>query len=326
MDRPGQGNDTIVRVAEVDGEPNEYLVTPPQLRAWRRSANAMLIAVGVLIMILGLTWPRSRAYPALLEENMVLKARLLEMERKTSEIDRVLQRLRLYDAQLRSLTEPDGDHGPLPDSAFSNTRVLQAYEQTRPPTGNPEGELDGGEDVELRPEDLRPAETWAYAVQARAESFLSIFEMVEPDLNALMADLETIRALDAALPSHWPSEGSLTSGYGWRRSPIDRRLVFHSGLDIANSRGTPIYAAADGTVIKSGTSGGFGRMVELDHGFGVTSVYAHCTTLRVSEGELVEKGDYIATMGNTGRTTGTHLHFEVRVDGHAMDPLDYLPR
>ncbi len=178
----------------------------------------------------------------------------------------------------------------------------------------------------LLPDDLRPAEAWAVAVQSRADTFLDLFEMVEPDLNALMTDLESLRALDEALPEIWPAQGSFTSGYGWRRSPIDRSLTFHSGIDVANKRGTRIVAAAPGVVVTAGDNAGYGRMVEIDHGFGITTVYAHCTSLRVREGERVEQGDYIATMGSTGRATGPHLHFEVRIDGHAMNPLDYLPR
>ena len=100
----------------------------------------------------------------------------------------------------------------------------------------------------------------------------------------------------------------------------------HHGLDIANGQGTPIYASAAGIVVNSEWMGGYGRMVQLDHGFGLTTIYAHCQRLLVRRGQRVERGQLLATMGTTGQSTGTHLHFEVRVEGHAVDPLDYLER
>jgi murein DD-endopeptidase MepM/ murein hydrolase activator NlpD len=303
-----------------------------ELRRSRLLAQGLaVIAVG-LVVVLAVMWPRHEAYPKLVDENMALKRELRQLELQVDEMDELIQRLRLYDAHLRSLTEPTGDHGPLPDSAFANSRVIEAYESVRALEDGMELRpevvaLDISEEpVALLPGDLRPAEAWAVAVTDRAETLLSVFEMVEPELNELMADLEDIRARSAALPSHWPARGSLTSGYGVRKSPVDRKLHFHSGVDIANTRGTPIHAAASGTVVKSGVSQGYGRMVEIDHGYGITTLYAHCTYLKVAVGNRVTKGDYIATMGSTGRATGPHLHFELRFDGHAVDPLQYLPR
>lgn len=301
-----------------------------ELRRTRVLSQGLAVIATGLVVMLAVMWPRHEAYPSLVDENLALKRELRQLEQQVDQMDELIQRLRLYDAQLRSLTEPSGDHGPLPDTAFANSRVLEAYESVRAFEQQSElgvVALDVGSDpVSLLPGDLRPAEAWAVAVSDRAETLLSVFEMVEPELNELMADLEDIRARSAALPSHWPARGSLTSGYGVRKSPVDRKLHFHSGVDIANTRGTPIHAASSGTVVKSGVSQGYGRMVEVDHGYGITTLYAHCTLLRVQVGDRVSKGDYIATMGSTGRATGPHLHFELRFDGHAVDPLQYLPR
>ncbi len=133
--------------------------------------------------------------------------------------------------------------------------------------------------------------------------------------RSAMADT---RVIQAAGPFLWPARGILTSRFGWRY----RR--HHDGIDIAAPRGTPIYAARDGVVTFAGWKGGYGRVVFLDHGAGVVTVYGHASRLTVREGERVKRGQLIATVGCTGSCTGSHVHFEVRVDGAAQIPLPYL--
>ena len=118
-----------------------------------------------------------------------------------------------------------------------------------------------------------------------------------------------------------PLSGIITSRFGNRESI---RTSGHTGLDIAAPAGTPIKAAADGKVIFSGYSGGYGYVVKLDNGNGVETYYGHCSKLYVSTGEKVEAGDVIAAVGSTGNSTGNHLHFEVRVNGKEVNPQNYL--
>jgi murein DD-endopeptidase MepM/ murein hydrolase activator NlpD len=117
----------------------------------------------------------------------------------------------------------------------------------------------------------------------------------------------------------WPTAGGLSSGFGMR----GRR--FHSGVDISGERGTPITAAADGVVIFSGRSlDGYGNAVMLDHGDGLITLYAHNERNLVRVGERVRRGQIVASMGNTGRASGIHVHFEVHQDGRPVDPLRWL--
>ena len=118
-----------------------------------------------------------------------------------------------------------------------------------------------------------------------------------------------------------PVSGKLTSRYG-ERSSI--RSSAHTGLDIANSAGTPIKAAASGTVVFAGTKGSYGRMVIISHGNGVQTYYGHCSSLLVSVGQTVSQGEVIAKMGSTGNSTGNHLHLEIRVNGSSVNPQKYL--
>lgn len=115
-----------------------------------------------------------------------------------------------------------------------------------------------------------------------------------------------------------------TSGFGYRRDPKTGGRRMHNGSDFAGKRGTKIYATADGVVSHSGWQSGFGKLVKIKHEFGIETFYAHNTTLRVKVGQRVSRGDHIADMGATGRTTGTHLHYEVRVDGTPVNPMIYI--
>lgn len=131
----------------------------------------------------------------------------------------------------------------------------------------------------------------------------------------VMADIQAMRASGGFI---WPSRGVITSRFGWRY----RR--HHDGIDIAAPSGTPIYAARGGVVEFAGWRGGYGRVVYVNHGDGVVTVYGHASSLHVRTGQRVEKGQLIARVGRSGYATGPHLHFEVRVNGRAVNPLAYL--
>ena len=126
-------------------------------------------------------------------------------------------------------------------------------------------------------------------------------------------------------PSRVPVVGfRVGSRFGHRRDPINKRRAFHSGLDYAAPRGTPIYASAGGLVIYAAYRGEYGRQVEIDHGNGLVTRYSHASRLRVKPGTVVTPGQHIADVGSTGRSTGPHLHFEVLKDGRFVDPGAYL--
>jgi len=129
-----------------------------------------------------------------------------------------------------------------------------------------------------------------------------------------------------AIPSAEPVHGTaFTSGFGVRSDPFRGRAAMHPGVDLAGPLGTPIYATADGTVDRAEwNNGGYGNLVEIDHGHGIQTRYGHLTRYIVNIGEHVKKGQLIAYMGSTGRSTGSHLHYEVRIDGQAVNPIPFL--
>lgn len=186
------------------------------------------------------------------------------------------------------------------------------------------------------------------ALKLELESRVADWESKVADLAAADAELtEDIRRLEAAAAAaannsgggssapapgsssvsgfQWPVNGSVTSGFGYRVHPIYGTRRLHQGLDLSGGSGTPIAAAKSGTVLSAGWRGGYGNAVVISHGDGVTTLYAHQSSMNVSSGSQVSRGDIIGWVGSTGASTGPHLHFEVRINGSAVDPRPYLP-
>ncbi|SHF11319.1 Peptidase family M23 [Thermoanaerobacter uzonensis DSM 18761] len=129
-----------------------------------------------------------------------------------------------------------------------------------------------------------------------------------------------------SIPSAYPVYGTITSPFGMRKSPFGYGSEFHPGIDISVPVGTPVKAAGKGVVTYAGWLTGYGNAVIIDHGYGIESVYGHNSEILVKVGQSVKRGDIIAKSGNTGRSTGPHVHFEVRVNGNPIDPMKYLAK
>ncbi len=250
-----------------------------------------LLAVG-LIQPLGL-----RAVEA---ENRQLKTQLSALESAVGQAEAELERLKQAEAQLTGL---DG-YGPLDDDEAAAAGVVaeRGRIERRGESGAPMDDVD--------------------ALLGRTARLLTALHRTGPILKQRF---DQAYARLAHTPSIWPVQGMLSSGFGVRRSPITHRLKLHSGIDVAAPRGTPIHASAAGTVIHAGYTSGYGNLIELDHANGVITRYAHSSRLMVDIGDEVQRGETIATVGSTGQSTGPHLHYEVLIDGLAVDPMDYIP-
>jgi murein DD-endopeptidase MepM/ murein hydrolase activator NlpD len=152
----------------------------------------------------------------------------------------------------------------------------------------------------------------------------------DPNFKALFMSWKKLESLEqgtVAIPSALPIQqaANFTSGFGVRSDPFKGRAAMHPGVDLAGPVGTPIYATADGVVDRAEwNSGGYGNLVEIDHGHGIQTRYGHLTRYIVTSGERVKRGQLIAFMGSTGRSTGSHLHYEVRLDGKAVNPIPFM--
>jgi len=141
------------------------------------------------------------------------------------------------------------------------------------------------------------------------------------DLYELLADRKSFLA---ALPTRRPAFGAFTSGFGVRLNPVRGRVKMHEGLDIANMAGTPIFATANGVIKYAAEKPGYGRIVIIDHGYGVETWYGHTRKILVKRGDHIRRGAEIALMGSSGHSTGSHCHYEVRINGTPVDPLPYI--
>jgi murein DD-endopeptidase MepM/ murein hydrolase activator NlpD len=140
----------------------------------------------------------------------------------------------------------------------------------------------------------------------------------------LIGRLETQKSLLASTPSIWPVRGWISSSFGHRQSPFTGEREFHSGLDICNKKDTPIVAPADGVIHSVEFDDGYGRIMVVNHGYGLITRYAHLDKALVKKGQAVKRGQEIALVGNTGRSTGPHLHYEVHLNGVPVNPFRYI--
>ncbi len=156
------------------------------------------------------------------------------------------------------------------------------------------------------------------------ESLTAQGRWVQKQLDLVEGRLTEQGHLLASTPTIAPVMGLITDGFGRRKDPFTGRLAFHRGLDVSARRGTLIKAPADGIVVFTGRNGGLGKTVRLSHDFGFTTVYGHLDKISVEPGDVIHRGQEIGTLGNSGRSTGPHLHYEVHEDGVAKNPLYYI--
>ena len=159
----------------------------------------------------------------------------------------------------------------------------------------------------------RDLEALGHEITSRERSFRELKDL-----------LEAKRSVLASTPTVWPVRGLITAGYGYRVSPFTGQREMHEGLDIAAPHGTPILATANGVVSFVGSLAAFGNVVFINHGHGFTTFYAHTSSIRVKEGQQVKRGQMVASVGTSGRTTGPHVHYEVQVNGATVNPLKYI--
>jgi len=179
---------------------------------------------------------------------------------------------------------------------------------------------------------LNPDKLTSNATAAMGGPLIPIFgeqdQQLHPTLERLNLALQRMDALERtliAIPSGKPSStGMITSSYGFRRDPFTGGGAMHSGIDFKGPKGQPILAAAGGRITHAGWKSGYGKAVEVTHGNGLMTRYAHLSRIDVTVGERIEQGIQLGAMGSTGRSTGTHLHFEVRLNGRAINPRPFL--
>jgi murein DD-endopeptidase MepM/ murein hydrolase activator NlpD len=301
-------------------------------RAWFKQAA---VAAGLLVVAvggIGIDYVRLRAEAIDVEEMRAdttrrrqeldaLKAEVGGLSQQFEAIRELERKVRvianLPDAVQEARVPSDAGQGGAEDTDGANgaepvieTRVPSAehHDEEAKAAASPEAELRAALD----------------RIERRARKLSTLFPEQRASLEALVAGLEDRREQLAATPSIWPTNGYVTSGYGFRTSPFTGRKQFHAGIDIAADYGTRIISPASGRVVFAGRRGAFGRVVEIDHGFGVRTIFGHTDDIYVRVGQRVERGTKIASVGSTGRSTGPHLHYQLKAQGKTVNPADYI--
>lgn len=198
-----------------------------------------------------------------------------------------------------------------------NDAKMRVMNKLTKPNGDTVGGV-GGPAVEVEPLDNLAN------LQQQIDDLRREVDMRRVSQEEVQGYLNDQRSLLGARPTGWPSKGWLTSSFGVRRDPFDGKRRMHEGIDIATRPGTPVLATAAGVVREAGSEAGYGKFVVIDHGYGFSTAYGHNSRILVKAGQRVKRGDLIATAGSTGRSTGTHVHYEVRINGVPVNPNKYL--
>jgi murein DD-endopeptidase MepM/ murein hydrolase activator NlpD len=307
---------------------------------WQRrvaTLTAALAAAWLLVTLAMVAWQawagaRARAVAVRAEQVELAEARVAAEKRSAvamaESLDARQDRLEaLLDAHFGDASAFPASARPVPSASAPPTARLAAsgvrQEQLVAAFTEAADARAAEAEAAIRAVGLQPA-----AVSGRGGPFLPEPAAGDPGLRRLalaLARLEQLESLRAALPSGLPAERmSVTSGFGVRFDPFNGARAMHAGLDFEGAHGSPIRAAAPGVVRFVGGRPGYGNVIELDHGHGLATRYAHLSGFAVRAGERVAAGDRIGAMGSTGRSTGTHLHFEVRVNGVAVNPRRFL--
>ena len=239
------------------------------------------------------------------EENLTLRSQLKSVRERIEHIGSTLDRVERFDQKLRAVT------------LLSDPQRNLAMGPTEPEAGTAAPATDT-QFTQLTTTDTPKV------LLGRLDRLSAEATRQELSLQDLQAYFQDQKSLLASTPSVWPARGWVTSDFGQRLDPYTADRVTHAGLDIAAPHGKEVSAPSDGTVVFAGLEGGYGNVLVIDHGYGIKTRYGHLSKILVKAGDRVKRGSAIANVGNTGRSTGPHLHYEVRVNGVPQNPRKFI--
>jgi murein DD-endopeptidase MepM/ murein hydrolase activator NlpD len=318
---------TVIVVPDETSPVRRFQVPRALLRhgIWIAALVAMLVTAGLVDYI------RLRVEAVEVEQLRVETRRhrenLLELTEDVSVLERELARVQEFERKVRVIA--DLPAAMTEASAPAAELGAEAGPQGLPtgPAGGEAGPWElapGARDV-LDPESADLFEAVA-RTQRTAQGLILSSRNRRDSFDALLEELDGKRHRLASTPSIWPTDGWVTSGFGYRTSPFTGQRKFHAGVDIAADAGTPILAPARGKVIFTGRKGPLGKTLILDHGYGIRTTYGHTSAVHVKSGQEVDRGERIADVGSTGRSTGPHLHYGISVNEKSVNPSDYIIR
>lgn len=294
------------------------------IRITKKMAYAIGSVTGILC-ILGIgfgTWGIAQQVELshLRQETTLQQEQMKLLQQKTEQLDKKMKALDALDGEIRQMIKGASTGTPAQGGSDGGKREASDSSSESEATMTPTQMSAALSRIDKK-------------AQQRLASFYTLRSVLKDGAGANIQALQSINfmvgsggVVNSSTPSIWPSKGVITSTFGSRVDPVYGGGAFHEGLDIADDFGTPVVATAAGVITFAGyTDGGYGNLVEIDHGNGIVTRYGHNSTLLVSEGMQVRQGQPIALMGSTGKSTGAHVHYEVRVNGNPVDPMVFLP-
>ena len=278
--------------------------------------GAIILLLAIIMTVWGIA--RQAEVVQLRQQTQLQTEQLKLLQKKTDALDKKLGTLDQLDQEIRNMVKGSEKGTPAQGGGESET---------------PKSLSGDDSDKELTPAQMSAKLSRMDAqIQRRLASFYMLRSVLKDGVGADIAAMQSVNfaasvtGSNTRTPSIWPTTGVITSDFGIRVDPVYGGQSYHEGIDIADDYGTQVVATAAGTVTFAGpTDGGYGNLVEIDHGNGIVTRYGHNSVVLVSPGQQVRQGDVISLMGSTGKSTGSHLHYEVDVNGTPVDPIVFLP-
>lgn len=251
---------------------------------------------------------------ALRADNERLRGQVTTLARRVDQVDQHLADVRRFDEKLRSMTDLRDEGREL------------AMGPLRPRPGSHQANLGASDPFAVPVDETDPVtrEITRAVLDSRLDGLTREAGRQAASLGELVDLFQQRDALLPSTPTVWPAKGWITSTFGPREDPFTGERIMHLGIDLAAPEGTQVRAPAAGTVVFAGDRGAYGNSVAIDHGRGIVTHYAHLSRLLVAVGDEVKRGQHIGSVGNTGRSTGPHLHYEVRANGVPVNPRRFI--
>ncbi len=284
---------------------------------------ALFSLMTVFLVIMGIDYfhvlGRMGENKALKGENFKLRQEVQTVRNKVDSMESTIERVRNYAKKLQILTGQGGGKNqvemPVGPVEIEPERIPSSRNDKRSQNFLSEPDFSN---VAFNPTNPR--------LEEKLQKLEVIGEETENELSKLHTYLIAKSAVINATPSLLPIAGWISSNFGYRRNPYDGSYRLHSGVDIAAEPGTPVRAPADGDVIFSGYREGYGKVIVIDHGYGIRTLFGHNSAVFVGQGAKIKRGETISQVGNTGRSTGPHLHYEIRKNGIPVNPATFFSR
>lgn len=267
-------------------------------------------------------------------ENAQLLKQFQLVESKVSALENSLERVKTFTTKLKLITNVDAEDRITKLTMGSKPSAGQAVEEFEPMDQRQSGEQLAAQDEVFAQKKMVDDQAGEIAAENTSKDYASLVvridkavqetQLKEQSVIDLWESLSERQSLINSTPNMKPAKGWITSRFGYRTSPFSGKTALHAGLDIAAAPGSPVYAPADGVVVFASYDESYGKLITIDYGYGVITRFGHLSQIYVQAGQKVNKWDVIGAVGNTGRSTGPHLHYEVRINGTPVDPLNYI--